>query len=201
MKSLLHIGGAVSLALAVGACSLGSLLGGGGDVPPTLLTLTPSAPETGAFTRAAGAGEAMTINTPVISKALRTVRVPVQVSATQIAYVQDLQWVDTPDKVFRDLLAETVRRTTGRVVLDPNQTALDPGLLVSGELQRFGFDATSGMVVVRYDASLSTAGGTRVETRRFEATAPADGTAATVAPALQQTANQVAHDFAQWVAR
>ena len=40
----------------------------------------------------------------------------------------DLQLVDTPDRLFQSLLAETVRRTTNRVVLDPSQTALDPGL-------------------------------------------------------------------------
>jgi cholesterol transport system auxiliary component len=53
--------------------------------------------------------------------------------------------------------------------------------------------------VVTYDGSLSTAGGSRVETRRFTATAPADGTAATVGPALNRAANQVALDIAKWI--
>jgi cholesterol transport system auxiliary component len=66
-------------------------------------------------------------------------------------------------------------------------------------LQRFGYDAASGQVVVTYDASLSTAGGNRVETRRFTASAPADGTAATVPAALNRAANQVALDVAKWV--
>ena len=64
--------------------------------------------------------------------------------------------------------------------------------MVNGELQRFGYDASTGQVVVSYDGSLSTAGGNRVETRRFTATAPADGTAASVGPALNRAANQVA---------
>ena len=46
---------------------------------------------------------------------------------------------------------------------------------------------------------LSTEGGTRVETRRFTATVPADGTSATVAPALNQAANQVATEVAAWI--
>jgi cholesterol transport system auxiliary component len=191
----------LALALAVGGCSLGSLLGGGGKTPESLLTLTPEAAPVGAFTRAANAGTAVTINTPVVADELRTVRVPVQVTPYDVAYVQDLQWVATPDRLFRDLLAETVRRRTSRVVLDPRQTALDPGLIVSGQLQRFGYDAATGQVLVRFDANLATAGGTRVETRRFEATAPADGTAATVGPALNRAANQVALDFAAWIAR
>ena len=201
MKIVLRIGVPVAVGLAASGCSLGSLLGGGGDVPPTLLTITPEAAPIGAYARASSAGEALTINPPVISKELRTVRVPVHVTPTDIAYVEDLQWVDTPDRMFRELLAETVRRTTARVVLDPRQTALDPGLLVSGELHRFGFDAQTGLVIVRYDASLATAGGTRIETRRFEASVPAVGTAASVGPALNRAANQVALEFAQWIAR
>jgi cholesterol transport system auxiliary component len=123
----------------------------------------------------------------------------VQVSPTDVQYVTGVQWVDTPDRLFADLLAETVRRTTNRVVLDPNQSALDPGLRVTGELQRFGYDAQTGQVVVQYDGSLSTDGGNRVETRRFTATVPADGTSATVAPALNRAANEVASEVANWI--
>jgi cholesterol transport system auxiliary component len=189
----------VALSIALGACSLGGLLGGGGKPPATLQTLTAQAPDPGPITRSAAAGQTVTIGVPVVSKQLRTIRVPVQVSATDIQYVTGLQWVDTPDKLFQDLLMETVRRTTSRVVLDPNQTGLDPGLIVHGELQRFGYDAQSGQVEVIYNASLSSAGGTQVETRRFVATAPADGTGASVGPALNQAANQVALDVAKWV--
>ena len=190
---------AVALAVSVGGCSLGSLLGGGGKAPPYLFTLTPEAPDPGVIVRAGAAGRAVTINVPVVAKELRTVRVPVQVSPTVVQYVPDLQWVDTPDRLFKDLVAETVRRTTDRVVLDPNQTSLDPGLVVSGQLQRFGYDAQTGQVVVQYDGALSTAGGDRVETRRFTATAPADGTLTTVGPALNRAANQVALEVARWI--
>ena len=70
---------------------------------------------------------------------------------------------------------------------------------MTGELQRFGYDAATGQVVVAYDGALSTAGGTRVETRRFTATAPADGTAASVGPALNRAANQVAPKSRKWI--
>jgi cholesterol transport system auxiliary component len=188
-----------ALALALGACSLSSMLGGGGKAPATLLTLSAEAPATGEFTRAVAAGQSVTVHTPVISKELRTVRVPVQVTPTDVQYVTDAQWVDTPDRLFQDLLSETIRRTTSRVVLDPNQTALDPGLVVSGELRRFGYDAASGQVVVQFDGALSTAGGTRVETRRFEASVPSTGTGASVGPALNRAANEVANKVAAWV--
>lgn len=188
----------VALAVSVAGCSLGSILGGGGKPPAVLYTLTSTAPPAAAV-RSAPVGETVTIRTPAIPKELRTSRVPAVLGATQVQYVTDLQWVDTPDRLFQELLEETVRRTTSRVVLDPSQSTLDPGLVVTGELNRFGYDAQQGIVVVQYDASLATQNGTHVETRRFEASAPSDGTGATVAPALNQAANQVAQQVAQWI--
>ena len=199
MKLLPRVLAPVVLGAALGACSLSGMLGGGGKPPPTLLALTPEAPDPGAFVRSANAGQAVTIGVPIAAKEIRTVRVPVQISPTDVQYVTNLQWVDTPDRLFQGLVAETVRRTTNRVVLNPGQTALDPGLVVSGELQRFGYDAATGQVEVVYDASLSTQGGTHVENRRFTASAPADGSAGTVGPALSRAANQVALDVAKWI--
>lgn len=198
MRNMVRLSVAVAAALSLGACAL---LGGGPKPPPTLLTLTPSAAAPQSIVRSANAGEAVTIDTPVIPKELRGVRVPAQVGPTAIAYIKGLQWVDMPDRLFQDLLEETVLRTTNRVVLDAKQAALDPGLVVSGQLSRFGYEAGEGNVLVRYDAALSAAGGTRVETRRFEARVPADGTAATVGPALNQAANQVALEVASWIGR
>lgn len=198
MIRFLRLTATVAIAASVGACSLGGLLGGGGKAPPVLYTLTSVAPPA-APTRSAAVGETVTIRTPVIPKELRTTRVPVDLGPTEVQYVTNLQWVDTPDRLFQDLLQETVRRTTSRVVLDPNQSALDPGLVVTGQLNRFGYDSQLGAVVVQYDASLATQGGTHVETRRFEASVAADGTAATVAPALNEAANQVAQQVASWI--
>jgi cholesterol transport system auxiliary component len=199
MKSLPRLVAPLALAFAVGGCSLGGLLGGGGKTPATLQTLTPDAPDPGPISRTAAAGQSVTIAVPTISKELRTVRVPVQVTPTDIQYVTGLQWVETPDRLFQRLVAETVRRTTNRVVLDSSMVTLDPGIVLSGQLQKFGYDAQTGQVVVVYDGALSTGGGRAVETRRFLATAPADGTGASVGPALNQAANQVARDVAQWI--
>ena len=199
MRAFVRTGTAIALAGLLAGCSLSSILGGGGKAPPYLYTLTSDAPPAAAV-RSAAVGETVTIRLPVIPKELRATRVPVQVSPTVVQYVTDLQWVDTPDRLFQDLVAETVRRTTNRVVLDPQQSALDPGLVVTGQLNRFGYDAQQGMVVVQYDASLATQGGTHVETRRFEASVPSDGTGPSVGPALNSAANQVAQQVAQWIA-
>jgi cholesterol transport system auxiliary component len=189
----------VLAAAALAGCSLSSLMGGGGKAPTTLATLTPEAPDPGNIARAAAAGQAITIQTPIVSNELRTVRVPVQLTPSDVQYVTNLQWVDSPDRLFQHLLQETVRRTTNRVVLDPAQTGLDPGVILQGELERFGYDASTRQVMVVYNASLSSAGGTQVQTRRFVATAPADGTGRSVGPALNRAANEVAMEVAKWI--
>ena len=151
------------------------------------------------MTRTVNAGQAVTIGTPLLPKELRGVRVPVQVSPTDVQYVPDLQWVDTPDRLFQALLEETVRRTTNRVVLDPRQATLDPGLVVTGELERFGYD-------VRERAG---DGGVRCVARQPPA-APAPKRAASPRvsppteppvrrPGLNQAANQVATEVANWI--
>ena len=62
-----------------------------------------------------------------------------------------------------------------------------------------GFDASSGSVVVRFDAVLQGPDG-KVSTKRFEnrvsGVAP---DAASVGPALNQAANAVAAEVADWV--
>jgi len=197
MSRTLRVTASVALALSLGAC-MGGLLGGG-KAPPWLLTLTPQATAPESIARTAGPGEAVTIAIPVIPKEVRTTRMPVHSGLIAIAYVEDLTWVDTPDRLFQDLLTETVTRMTNRVVLDPNQASLDPGITITGNLSRFGYDAQEGMIVVRYDAAMARAGGTAVTTRRFEAKEPADGTASSVAPAINVAANRVAMEVAQWV--
>lgn len=189
----------VVAAVALGACSLGGLLGGGGKAPVTLQTLTSEAPDPGSVVRSASAGQAVTIATPVVANELRTLRVPVQLSPTDVQYVTNLQWVDTPDKLFQHLVEETVRRTTNRVVVNPNQAGLDPGVVLHGELERFGYDAQTGQVTVAYNGSLSSPDGAQVQTRRFVASAPADGTGPSVGPALNHAANEVAQQVAQWI--
>jgi cholesterol transport system auxiliary component len=189
----------VALAGALAGCSLGGMLGGGGKAPVALQTLTSEAADPGTITRTVNAGQAVTIGMPSMPKELRTVRVPVQLTPTDIQYVTGLQWVDTPDHLFQALVAETVRRTTGRVVLDPRQATLDPGLQVTGALERFGYDASSRQAIVVYDAALATDGGNHVETRRFVANVPADGTGPGVGQALNRAANQVALDVAKWI--
>lgn len=185
---------------AAAAVALAALSGCfGGKAPKNLITLSATAPDPGPVARSAQAGEAVTIEAPVVAKELRTTRVAAQSGTSTVAYIKDLTLVDTPDKLMKDLIQETVLRTTTRVVLDQKQSTLDPGLVVTGRLTNFGYEAGAGQVLVRYDAALSASGGTRVETRRFEARAPADGTALSVGAGLNAAANDVALQVAKWI--
>ena len=125
MKRMLRVPAVAAVALSLSACAL---LGGGPKPPPTLLTLTPSAAAPESLVRSANAGETVTIELPVIPKELRSVRVPAQVGPTAVAYIKDLQWVDTPDRLFQDLLSETVLRTTSRVVMSGRSSGGTAGL-------------------------------------------------------------------------
>ena len=179
-------------ALALAACF-------GGKVPPTLLTLTSQAPPSADLVRGAEAGQAVTIDVPLVAKEIRQLRVPVQESPGAVTYIKGLQYVDTPDRLFQMLLTETVKRTTNRVVLDPRQSTFDPGVRVTGTLERFGYDTATQAVIVTFDAALSSGSGTRVQTRRFTASVPSDATPASVGQALNVAANAVATDAARWV--
>jgi cholesterol transport system auxiliary component len=141
----------------------------------------------------------ITVVVPTVGQELRTPRVPVRTGGTQVAYIKDAVWVEAPNALFGRLLSETIAARTGRVVLDPKQFTLDPGIRLSGTLDTFGIQADRMEAVLVYDAALAR-GGDRVETRRFEARVPVAAVdAASAAPALNQAANQVAAEVAAWI--
>jgi cholesterol transport system auxiliary component len=149
----------------------------------------------------AGQGEAITVAVPSLPQALRTTRIPVYVDDTTIQYLTEAVWVENPGALFARVLGETISARTGRVVLDPSQYSHDPGTRITGTLVKFGLDPGQMQAVVVYDAAMARGGPTGgVVTNRFEARVPVtDATPATVAPALNQAANQLAADVAAWI--
>jgi cholesterol transport system auxiliary component len=174
---------------------------GGGSAPDQLYTLTAAQPRPVATPRTAGQGEAITVAVPTLPQALRTNRIPVYVNETTIQYLTDAVWVEQPGALFARLLGETISARTGRVVLDPNQYSNDPGTRITGTLVKFGLDPAAMQVVIVYDAAMARGGPSGgVVTNRFEAHLPvADATPASVAPALNQAANQLAGEVAAWI--
>ena len=174
---------------------------GGGSAPSEVLTLTSAEMRPVAAPRTAGQGEAITVAVPSLPQALRTNRIPVYVNETTIQYLTDAVWVEQPGALFARVLGETISARTGRVVLDPSQYSHDPGTRITGTLVKFGLDPGQMQVVIVYDAAMARGGPTGgVVTNRFEVHLPvADATPASVAPALNQAANQLAGQVAAWV--
>lgn len=168
--------------------------------PPFLMNLTSAQMTAADQPRSAGPGEAVTVYTPSVPAELATVRVPVRNGATTLTYLVGSQWSDAPAKLFQQLLSSTIAARTGLVVLNPRQATIDPGVRLTGDLDRFGLDASAMQVEVSYDAIRQNRDGTRVDNRRFAARVPV--TAAephAVATALDQAANQVAAEVADWI--
>jgi len=210
---------ALAAALALSGC-FGL---GGGKPPAQLYTLSPDATApagTGAQASSSGStpvvvaagGLAATVSTPtapqviVVSepsapRALAVNRMPVQLDATRIAYLKDAVWAEHPTALFRNLLIETLRRDTHRIVLADDDLAARGGLRLSGQLLAMGYDTSTSphSVVVRFEALRSTAKG-QFASQRFEATVPdVAPNANAVAAALNVAANQVAHQVAAWM--
>lgn len=171
----------------------------GSEPPPSLLRLTPAATVEPQASRSSALAEAIAVEAPSLSQELRTNRVPVRTGDTQVAYLKDAQWVEMPGEMFARLLGETIAARTGRVVLDPDQLAFEPGVRLTGQLKTFGVVADAMEVAVVYDAALARSPG-RIETRRFAARVPiAVVDVANAGPALNQAANQVAAEVAAWI--
>jgi cholesterol transport system auxiliary component len=186
------------LLIATTALMLSGCISFGAKPPKQLLSLTPAQSIAPGTAQTVGAGEAVTVLWPSVPAELATNRVPVQSSPTAIAYVKDAQWVEAPNRLFARLLGEVIEARTGRPVLSGRQFALDPGARISGQLLKFGVDAASNSVVVTFDAVI--ARGDKIQTGRFEARVPVSPIEApAVGVALNQAANQVAVEVADWV--
>ncbi len=174
----------------------------GAKPPPSLLTLQAQSAPTVGQTQDSARAKSITIQVPTTPQELATARVPVQEDATSIAYVKDAQWAEPPARLFARLMADTLTARVNRVVLSARDSVSDPGDRLSGELRQFGLDATRRDAVVTFDAALQRDGQTGVEKRRFEARVPVGRIdAASVGPALNQAANQVAQQVSDWVGR
>ncbi len=193
MKKLLI--GLVALPLA-GCISFGA------KPPEALLSLSATEQVPVGQAQSSAGARTITIQVPNVPQALATNRVPVQASATDIAYVKDAQWVEPPARQFARLLSDTVTARTGRVVMSGAQSLADPGARLAGELRMFGVDAGTREAVVTYDAALVRDEGGALEKRRFEARVPVSAIeTGPVGVALNQAANQVAGEVADWVGR
>ncbi len=170
--------------------------------PASLLTLSSALSVPVGQTVNSGTAPTISITIPTVPQSLATARIPVQTSATSIAYVKDALWSEQPARLFARLMAETIAAKTGRLVLGGAQAFADPGAKLAGELRSFGVDGASGDAVVTYEATLRRGVDKVFEKRLFEAREPVGlVTPATTGEALNRAANKVASDVADWVGR
>jgi cholesterol transport system auxiliary component len=191
----------LTLVLAA-ASALAGCVSFGPKLPPSLLTLTAATPLVPGAATSTDDKRAVAVALPSAPQSLMTQRLMVQASPTEIAYLKDAQWAAPPAQLFRSLLAETITVRTGRVVPDPRLLSVQPNTRLSGQLTRFGLNAGTNMVEVIFDAALTHEGSPTLQARRFSASAPVSAqTATAVGPALNQAANDVAGQVADWVGR
>ncbi|MDG2002528.1 MAG: ABC-type transport auxiliary lipoprotein family protein [Novosphingobium sp.] len=171
----------------------------GAKLPDQLINLTAQASAPAGEMAASSGAQAIVVRDPETSRMLDVTRVPVQVDASTVAYLEDAVWVERPARLFRAVLAETIRAKGGRMVIEQSDVDMAGKQVLSGRLLFLGYDARDQAVVLRYDALLEASDG-EVKTRRFESVIPGIPAEATaVAPALNEAANEVAADVAEWV--
>ena len=191
----------LALALALTALPLAGCISFGAKPPPSLLNLTATSALAVGAAQQAPSASTITIATPAVPQEIASLRVPVHATATTIAYLKDALWVEPPNRLFGRLLGDTITARTGRVVVGTRMLA-DPGATMNGDLRNFGVDAASSSAVVTYDAALTRQSGGPLEKRRFEARVPVAAVEpGAVGIALNQAANQVAGEVADWVGR
>lgn len=182
-----------SLGVLSGCISLGS------EPPEQLLTLTPSAIIPAGAAAEGEVAAALAVQVPNVTQRLNVTRVPVITSDSSLAYLEEAVWVEKPAQLFRNVLAETIRAKGNRLVVGAGELEYVARTQLAGQLVDMGYDATTGSVVVRYDAVLRGDDGT-VRTRRFEETISGVlPEAVPVGAALNEAANTVADQVAEWV--
>jgi cholesterol transport system auxiliary component len=190
------------LLIGLAALPLAGCISFGAKPPASLLSLTATEQAAVGQAQSSAGARTVSVQVPSVPQALANNRVPVQATATDIAYVKEALWIEPPARLFARLLSDTVGARTGRVVLTGAQSLADPGARLSGELRMFGVDAASTSAVVTYDAALIRDEGGPLEKRRFEARVPVAAIeAAPVGVALNQAANTVAGEVADWIGR
>lgn len=188
-----------SIAAAAGLLALTGCVSFGGKAPESLITLTPAAMAPAGSVASGTAQTAIALSEFAAPLKLDVTRVPVQVTDSEIAYVKDAVWNEKPARLLSRLIAETLRARGNRLVVDGDDPGAQAETRISGTLREFGYDARTSEIVLVLDAAKLGAGSS-VVTKRFEARIPGvEAEAVPVGAALNEAANRVAAEVADWV--
>ena len=171
----------------------------GKDPPDRLLNLTAASQAAAGASTQGTSDSALAILDLQAPQKLNVTRVPVTTGDSSLAYLKEAEWVEKPARLFGRLLADTIRAKGNRLLVSGTDLEFQAASKLSGTLDKMEYDATTGTAVVRFDAVLQS-GDSQVTTRRFEASVPGvPAEASAVGAALNDAANQVANDVAEWV--
>jgi cholesterol transport system auxiliary component len=185
--------------IAAATVSLAGCISLGTEVPDELFRLTAEEHADVGSEASGQLGDAIVVLDPETDRSLDVLRIPVRVDDSSLAYLKNASWVEKPARQFRDLLAETLRAETGKLVVEGGDFEETGKTLIGGRLLRMGYDVPSQAVIVRFDAIRREREG-EIVTRRFEAVVNGIGPkAGEVGPALNRAANDVARQVADWV--
>ena len=185
------------LAAPVAALLLSGCISFGPKVPDTLLSLTSETPAQAGAGSSGTLASAIVVLEPEAGQRLNVQRIPVQIDAANVAYLENALWVERPARLLQRLIAETIRGRNGRLVLDTDP-ASDTATRLSGRLIDMGYDARTASAIVRFDAVRERPDG-RIDTRRFESIVPGvQAKAGPVGAALNRAANELARQVAEW---
>lgn len=188
------------LVIAVACLTLSGCISLGSKTPGMLFRLTPDQTAPAGATASGQLADAIVVLDPESDRSLDALRVPVRVDASRVAYLKDAAWVEKPTREFRSLLAETIRARTGKLVVEGGDFEVTGKILIGGRLLQMGYDAQKHAVVVTFDAMRSSGPGSEITTKRFEAMMDGiEPEADAVGPALNQAANDVARQVADWI--
>lgn len=182
------------LALALSGC-----LSMGSEPPTSLLNLTASEQAAPGAEASGSSATALAVLDLQVPQKLDVTRVPVVTGDSSLAYLKKAQWVEKPASLFQRVLTNTIRARGKRLLVDGSDLQYSAASKLSGTLDAMDYDAATNSAVVRFDAVLVDADG-KVITRRFEA--KVNNVAAKAGPvgaALNEAANKVAGEVAEWV--
>jgi len=189
-----------ALAALAAVLALSGCLSLGKKVPEQLLNLTATSAAPAGAAASGSSATALAVLDLQAPLKLDVTRVPVMVGGgSSVAYLKDAEWVEKPSRLFARLLSDTIRARGNRLVVSGSDVEDAAAIKLSGTLEAMDYDASRGTAVVRYDAVLQTADG-HIQARRFESEVPGVAAeAGSVGAALNQAANQVAAQVADWV--
>jgi cholesterol transport system auxiliary component len=187
------------VALCSATLLMSSCVSFGGKAPPSMLVLTAAKVVPKGTGKTGLPTEALIVVQLESPRKLETNRLPVQVNASNIAYLKDALWADKPARLMQQLLMEVIAASNSRLVLSETDAGGRATDQLSGSLLEFGLDSSSNEAIVIFDA-VRIRTGKPVEKRRFEVRKPVSAILPGPAgAALNDAANQVATEIAAWV--